>query len=252
MASATWDMTGQVALVTGGAGSIGGAICRQLATAGAKVVIGYRSQAEKAAKMVEEMPGEGHIQAEVHVDNSDGLALLSEFITQRYGRLDILVNAAGITRFVAHDNLDLLDDQLIDDIFRVNWRGAFACVRAFRTLLEAEGQGLVVNISSIAAVTGMGSNVAYCASKAAMNAMTISLARALAPKIRVVSLSPGLTESEFVKGLDPEWREDQEQRTPLKRLAQPEDVADAFMAIANTLTFSTGCIVPVDGGRPLT
>jgi 3-oxoacyl-[acyl-carrier protein] reductase len=109
-----------------------------------------------------------------------------------------------------------------------------------------------VNISSIAAVTAMGSNIAYCASKAALDSMTRSLARALAPAIRVVSVSPGLVDTEFVRGLDQSWRDEQAKRTPLGRLATPEEVAAAVLAVATTLKYSNGCIIAVDGGRPLT
>jgi len=108
-----------------------------------------------------------------------------------------------------------------------------------------------VNVSSIAAVTAMGSNIAYCASKAAVDNMTKSLARALAPGIRVVSVSPGLSDTEFVKQMDQSWRDEQSQRTPLKRLALPEEVAAAVVAAVAYLTFTTGAVIPVDGGRPL-
>jgi 3-oxoacyl-[acyl-carrier protein] reductase len=124
-------------------------------------------------------------------------------------------------------------------------------VRAFRNLLREGTGGLVVNISSIAGVTAMGSNVAYCASKAALDSMTRSLARALAPEIRVVSVSPGLVDSEFVKGLDKEWRDEQAARTPLKRLATADEIGAATVAVATQLKYSTGCIIPIDGGRPL-
>lgn len=169
---------------------------------------------------------------------------------RRHSRCDLLVNCAGTTRFVPHADLELLDDGLIDEVFRTNWRGAFAAVRAFRPLLEQHG-GLVVNISSVAAILGTGSNVAYCASKAAMDCMTRSLARALAPRIRVVSVSPGLVGTEFIKNLDPAWRKDQLARTPLGRLVQPEEIGDAVLAAATLLQPLTGCIIPVDGGRPL-
>ena len=158
---------------------------------------------------------------------------------------------AGITRFVAHADLDGLDDSLIDDILATNVRGAFAAVRALRPLLQRHGDGLVINMSSIAATTATGSNIMYCASKAALDNMTKSLARALAPAIRVVSLAPGLVDTEFVKQLDQAWRDDQAARTPLKRLALPEEVARAVVVIATGLTFTTGAIIPVDGGRPL-
>ena len=163
----------------------------------------------------------------------------------------MLVNCAGTTRFVPHHDLDALDDNLIDEIFRINWRGAFACVRVFRSLLERGSDPLVINISSIAAVSGMGSYVAYCASKAALDSMTRSLARALAPTIRVVSLSPGVVDTEFIRGLDPSWREDQLRRTPLQRFPSPEEIGEAVVALVTTLTSMTGCILPLDGGRPL-
>src|SRR5690606_35149401 len=129
------------------------------------------------------------------------------------------VNCAGTTRFVPHADLDALDDALIDQVLATNVRGPLAAVRAFKPLLERSGAGLVVNISSIAAVTAMGSNIAYCASKAAVNNMTMALARALAPAIRVVAVSPGLSDTEFVKQMDQGWRDEQAARTPLRRLA---------------------------------
>jgi 3-oxoacyl-[acyl-carrier protein] reductase len=166
----------------------------------------------------------------------------------------VLVNSAGITRYVAHDDLDGLDDALIDDILTTNVRGPFAALRVLRPLLEQStlpGGGVVVNISSIAAATAMGSNVAYCASKAALDNMTKSLARALAPRIRVVSVSPGLVDGDFVRSLDPAWRDEQAARTPLGRLAAPAEVGDAVVSVVRDLTFTTGAIVAVDGGRPL-
>ena len=246
------ELQDQVVFITGGAGGLGQAMCRKFAAEGARLVIGYRTSADAAERLAHELPGSGHSAKEAVVEDSTGLAALSVEIEAEYGRLDILINNAGITRFVPHGDLDSLDDDLIDDIFRTNWRGAFACVRACRSLLDAGDGGLIINISSIAGVTAMGSNIAYCASKAAMNSMTMSLARALAPRIRVVSLSPGLAETNFVSGLDQAWWDEQSERTPLQRLARPEDVAGAALAIATNLKFSNGCIIPLDGGRPLT
>lgn len=245
-------MQGKVAVVTGGSGGIGSEICRHLAQAGATVVFSYRNREQAAQRLQASLPGSGHWTKQVSVDDSAGLKLLAAEVASKHSRCDVLVNCAGITRFVPHSDLDALEDQLIDDLFRVNWRGAFAAVRAFRPLLETGGSGLVVNISSIAAVTGMGSNVAYCASKAALDCMTKSLARALAPRIRVVSVSPGLVDTEFVRGLDQRWRDEQAARTPLGRLARPEEIGAAVLAVATALNYSNGCIIPVDGGRPLT
>jgi len=113
------------------------------------------------------------------------------------------------------------------------------------------GGAVVVNISSLAAITAMGSNVMYCASKAAVDNMTKSLARALAPKIRVISIAPGLVETDFIKSMDQRWRDEQLERTPLKRLASPNEVAAAVVAAVKNFTFTTGTIIAIDGGRPL-
>jgi 3-oxoacyl-[acyl-carrier protein] reductase len=200
------------------------------------------------------LPGEGHAALSAPVTDSAALATLASTVGAGYGRCDVLVNCAGTTRFVPHGDLEGLDDNLIDLILATNVRGAFAAVRALRPLLEKStqpGGGVVVNISSLAAVTAMGSNVMYCASKAAVDNMTKSLARALAPRIRVVSISPGLVETDFIKSMDQRWRDEQLERTPLKRLASPSEVAAAVVAAVKNLTFTTGAIIAIDGGRPL-
>jgi 3-oxoacyl-[acyl-carrier protein] reductase len=241
----------KVAVVTGGAGGIGSAICRRLAAAGAQVVITYRKSRAEAEVLLGELPGDGHSAYHAPVDNGDAQRALADALTARYGTVDILINNAGVTRPVPHHDLDALDDALIDEIFRVNWRGAFASVRALKDLLMAREGGLVVNISSIAGRTGVGSNVAYCASKAALDSMTRSLARALAPTIRVLSISPGWVEGEYALRMPPEILKEQRDKTPLKRIARAEDVAEAVYAAAAHLTFSTGDLIPVDGGRTL-
>lgn len=247
----TATLRGKVAAVTGGAGGIGAAICARLAQAGATVVLTYRTSSAAAEALAKSLPGAGHFARRVDVTDSASLAALAAETRERLSRCDVLVNCAGTTRFVAHSDLEGLDDGLIDEIFRTNWRGAFAAIRAFRPLLEQHADGLVVNISSVAASLGTGSNVAYCASKAAMDCMTKSLARALAPRIRVVSVSPGLVDTEFVRGMDLAWRNDQLARTPIGRLVSPEEIGDAVLAAATLLRPLTGCVIPVDGGRPL-
>lgn len=245
------SMHKQIALVTGAAGGIGSAICKRLATAGATVVLTYSDDPAKAQAVAGSLPGAGHLVMQARVDDSMSLQVLAEAVQQRFDGLDLLVNCAGITTPVPHANLEALTDEWIDRIFQVNWRGAFATIRAMQPLLAQRERSTIVNISSVAAVTGVGSNVAYCASKAALDSMTRSLARALAPRIRVVSVSPGWVLGEYAKRFDPEYIQAQVEATPLKQLATPEDVAETVWAVHTRLTMMTGNIIPVDGGRPL-
>ncbi|MFM1877434.1 MAG: hypothetical protein RLZZ241_300 [Bacteroidota bacterium] len=243
-------------LVTGGGGEIGSAICRKYAQEGFCVVATYRSDLKKANAMLATLKGEGHAVFKASNTNKTEIDQLQQFIVENYGRLDVLVNNAGITTPVAHDNLDELSDEWIDRIMQTNFRGGFAMVRAFRRLLEqtadyANQSSVVVNISSIAAQFGIGSNVAYCASKAAVDSMTRSLARALAPKIRVISVSPGWVLGDYTKSIDPDYIRAQKDATPLNRLASAKDVARAVWSVSENLTFSTGSIINVDGGRVL-
>jgi len=243
-----------VALVTGAAGGLGEAIVRALAAAGFTLGLGYHRSSDAAERLRQDLPRGDHFAVAAPVTDSAALAALAAMIQARCGRCDVLVNCAGTTRFVPHADLDALDDALFDSVFAVNVRGAFAAVRALKPLLERSelpGGGVVVNISSIASVIAMGSNVAYCASKAALDNMTRSLARALAPRIRVLAVAPGLVDTAFVKSLDQAWRDEQAARTPLRRLARPQEVAGAVVAAVTQLTFTTGSIIAVDGGRPL-
>jgi len=243
-----------IAVVTGGAGGLGSAICYALAAAGIRVIVVYRHSMTAAQTLLHALPGTGHRALPASVTDSSSLNALAAEIAAQGDHADILVNCAGTTRFVAHADLDELNDALIDEILATNVRGAIATTRAFLAQLRAStlpGGGVIINISSIAARTGMGSNIAYCASKAALDNLTLSLARALAPKLRVLSVAPGLVDTDFIQSLDMNWREQQVQSTPLGRLAAPEDIARAVLACIRDLTFSTGCIIPVDGGRPL-
>ena len=244
----------KIALVTGGAGGIGSAISKKLADEGASVVITYNSNAEKAENLVKILRGGSHAIFHAPTIDAEKVNALADFVKNKYGRLDILVNNAGITTPVPHADLDGLTDAWIDKIMQTNVRGTFAMIRAFENLLKNEANtegGLVVNISSVAAITGVGSNVAYCASKAAIDSITRSLARALAPTIRVVSISPGFVEGEYTKSFDPAFLKMQLDGTPLNRFATPEDVADAVYALTTYLRFTTGSIIAVDGGKPL-
>jgi len=243
-------------LITGGAGGIGAGISKRFAEAGYAVIITYNRNRERAEKLLSELSGSNHSCFQASINDSNSLLKLVSTVNEKYGKLDILVNNAGITTPVSHEDLDGLSDEWIDRIFQTNVRGTFATIRAFKSLLlkgsvQDSPKPLVVNISSVSAKTGIGSNVAYCASKAAIDSMTRSLGRALAPDIRVVSVSPGWVLGEYAKNIDPAYLKQQEDLTPLARLATPRDVANTVYALAEYLTFTTGSIIPVDGGRPL-
>lgn len=241
----------KVAVIAGGTGGIGYATARRLAARGATIVLLHRDGSGRAQQLVAELPGENHTDIVAAVDDSASLQRAASTVQARFHRADILINAAGMTKLVPHADLEALDDGLIDRIFAVNWRGPFATIRAFASLLRASGAGLVVNVSSIAATTGVGSNVAYCAAKAGLDIMAASLARALAPAIRVVNVSPGVVDTTFVPGRDQVWNDKQAATTPLKRIGAPDDVAAAIEACATTLAFSTGTVIQIDGGRHL-
>jgi 3-oxoacyl-[acyl-carrier protein] reductase len=251
MTSISQPLAGKVAVVLGGSGGIGAASALALAAAGARVAVVASRDPAKAAAVAATLPGDGHRGYAAAIEDSASLIRLAQAVEADLGRADILVNSAGITRPVPHADLEGLTDELFDQIMAVNCRGAFAAVRAFAPLLRRDGDGLVVNISSIAATTAIGSNIAYCASKAGVDVMGAALARALAPAIRVISVSPGVVDTDFVPGRDSSWNEKQAATTPLKRLTSPGDVADAVLACATALVFSTGTVIQVDGGRHL-
>jgi 3-oxoacyl-[acyl-carrier protein] reductase len=242
----------KVALVTGGAGGIGRAAARMLAEAGAKVALTHRPGREtEAAAVAAALPGKGHGAFPADVADTASLVALRDAVAGRYGRLDILVNTAGFTKPVPHADLDALDDDLIDRMFRVNWRGQFAAIRTFAPMLKEHGDGLIVSISSIAAFTGVGSSIAYCAAKAGIDVMTKALARALAPKVRVLAVSPGVVDTAFVPGRGADFNDKVAAATPLKRIATTDDIAAAVVACATHLAYSTGTTIVVDGGRAL-
>lgn len=244
-------LQGKVAVVIGGTGGIGAQTAARFARAGARVVVVGQHDEDKARRVAAALPGDGHRGAVAAITDSAALSALAQDVRAREGRADILVNTAGFTKAVKHPDLDALTDELIDDIMKVNWRGQFAAIRAFRALLDESGDGLVVNVSSIAGTTGSGSNIAYCAAKAGLDVMAASLGRALAPRIRVLNVSPGVVDTGFVPGRGDDFNEKAAATTPLGRIGAPDDVAAAIEACATQLTFSTGVTIVVDGGRRL-
>ena len=239
----------KTALITGATGGIGGAMARAFAAGGYKVFAAYNTNKEGAQKLCAELQGEGHRGIHLAVDDADSVrAAFAE--VEDAGGISVLINNAGVTRFVAPADLDSLDDELIDTIFRVHVRGALACARAAAPMLK-QTRGCIINITSVAAQIATGSNIAYCAAKAALNNITLSLARALAPEVRVNALAPGLVDTDFIKNLDEQWRKAQIAKTPLQQLTTPQQVAQAALTLADNMPACTGMILAVDGGRPL-
>jgi NAD(P)-dependent dehydrogenase (short-subunit alcohol dehydrogenase family) len=244
-------LEGRTALIAGGLGAVGQATARRLAALGAQVILLHRKDAAAGDASIASLPGAGHFHVQASITDSASLSQAADKVTARVGKLDILVNTAGFTKPVPIGDLDALTDELIDAIFQSNWRGVFAVIRAFHPLLKASGDGLIVNVSSIAGITGTGSNLAYSASKAGLDLMGKSLARALAPEVRVLTVSPGVVESSFVPGRGADFNAKAGAATPLKRVGVAEDVAAAIEACATRLRFATGQTFVVDGGRAL-
>ena len=244
-----WDLSGRVAVVVGGSSGIGAATARRLAEAGARVFVGYRSGKDRADAVVAALPGEGHHAVPIDVTDAESLADAARYVAERTDCVEVLVNSGGTTSKVAHHDLDLLTDEVFDSVLVANVRGPFATVRAFRSLLEAAGEAAVVNVSSISGFTGSGSNVAYCASKAALDSLTRSLGRALGPAIRFVSVSPAAVDTAFVAGRSHEDIEKQAAATPLKTLVDPDDIAVSILGTLTHLRLTTGAVVITDGGK---
>ena len=246
-----YDLNGKVAVVTGGSSGIGAAVARRLAAGGARIVIGYNNGADRADALAHELPGSGHLPLRIPMEDSAAIGKAAAEVEARLGRADILVNSAGVTAAVAHADLDKLDDETFDRIMRINVRGPFATIRAFAPLLKRGGDAVIINISSVSAATGLGSSIAYCASKAAVDTMGLSLARALGPQIRVIGISPAAVATDFVPGRGRAGVEKQAAATPLKIVSEPDDVALAVLSAITHLRLTTGETIMVDSGRHL-
>ena len=173
-------------------------------------------------------------------------------MTKKFGECHILINAAGTTRSIPPDRLELLSDEIFDEIVTTNLRGVFATVREFAPLLKRTGNGVIINISSTASLRAGRSNVAYAAAKAGLNLMTQTLAKALAPEIRLLAIAPGYMvhpTSGAQKAAD--FNTKAALACPLKRIGYADDIVNTIESCLTTIRFSTGSLFVVDGGRTL-
>jgi 3-oxoacyl-[acyl-carrier protein] reductase len=244
-------LQGRCALVTGAGSGIGAATARLLAEHGAVVALGYHNDSTGAEAVCAALPNAGHFVLQLKIDDPASLEAGFARVAADFGRLDILVNSAGASRRVPLADLDALDDATFKQITDVNLAAPFAVIRRFRPLLDKSDAAAVVNISSLAASTGVGSNHAYAASKGGLNTLTMGLARILAPRIRVFSVSPAGVDTDFLKGRNPAVLTDGAKTVPLAKVTGPDDVALAVLACAALLTSSTGIDIVVDEGRHL-
>ena len=254
------DLRNNVAIVTGSSSGVGAATAKLLASLGCNVLVNYNSNRDGGEAAAEECRAAG-VDALVFggsVADDAVCVAMAEAARERWGRIDILVNNAGTTKFVAHDDLDGLDGEDFQNIYGVNLIGPYQMIRAARPAMESQEEGgNVVNVASTAGIDGIGSSIAYAASKGALVTMGLSLARALGPKIRVNTVCPGFIQGEWLrKGLGDKAYEAtldrQLKNTPLHRTATAESVAEAILQFITGSPAITGQTLIVDGGLHLT
>ncbi len=248
------QIQGKAAIVTGGGTGVGRETGLALARLGCHVLVNYsrsRDDAERTSAEIRAL-GVKSIAVQADVARDAECRAMVEAALRAFGRLDVLVNNAGTTSFINHGDLDAVGDDDWQRIMAVNLQGPFQCARAARSALETDGGGCIVNVSSIAGIRAIGSSIPYCASKAALNNLTIALARALAPKIRVNAVAPGFITGRWLQnGLGPAYesiKKYQESRSPLQRVCDPKDVADAILSLITGSDLVTGQVLPVEGG----
>lgn len=254
-----------VVLITGAATGIGAACARAFARAGWRVAVGTlpttRSDADAVAATCAALESAANdsnesMVVELDVTNDGECRRAADAVEAQYGRLDALVNCAGVTRFIPHADLEALPSSEFGRTNDVNVLGTFQMIRACRGALERSGRGAIVNYSSIAGLSGVGSSVAYAASKGAVIALTLSMARSLAPHIRVNAIAPGyvagglpsrVLEPEALAAVEAKYLETQ----PLKRLLQPDEVAALTVFLVDGPPGITGEVIRMDNGLHL-
>jgi 3-oxoacyl-[acyl-carrier protein] reductase len=251
-------MDGKVAIITGGATGIGAATACRLAAGGWRIAINYRAsgtEAEETAKACRAAGGEAMTaQGDVVVDAD--CRRLAAAVLARWGRIDALVNCAGLTRFVDAADLEAVTAEDFQSMTAVNVVGPFQMARAVAPPMRNAGRGTIVNISSMGAVTGQASSPAYSASKGALNTLTLTLARTLAPEVRVNCICPGLVDTRWNRAQLGDARYETvraryTETTPLRHTLTADDIADAAVWLIQGAEWVTGEILMVDSGQHL-
>ncbi|OGL54156.1 MAG: 3-oxoacyl-[acyl-carrier-protein] reductase [Candidatus Schekmanbacteria bacterium RIFCSPLOWO2_12_FULL_38_15] len=242
-------LEGKVAIVTGGSRGIGKSISKNLAEAGAIVIINYSSNEAAAQQTLQEIlekGGKGEIK-KARVENYEEISALVDGISERYQKIDILVNNAGITR----DNLVLrMDWKEWDEVLNVNLKGTFFCTKAVMKSMIKARYGKIVNITSIVGVTGNAGQTNYCASKAGIIGFTKSVARELASRnINVNAVAPGFIETDMTDGLPEKAKEEMKKQIPFRRFGLPDDIAHLVnFLVSDKASYITGQVIHVNGG----
>jgi ketoreductase RED2 len=241
------ELDGKVAIVTGSSSGIGKEIARRLSDLGATVVVNSANSVDAGQHVANSLTTESlYVQADIS-DQSAGQKLIDTTIS-KFGQLDILINNAGWTTLVAHHDLDSLTDEILEKTFDVNVFGTWWLTKAAMPHLKKSTDGNIVNITSIAGVRPVGSSIAYAMTKAALNHMTVLLAKSCGP-VRVNAVAPGLVETPWTR--DWQAQHDNVSRVaPLKRSATPQDCGEATIALIRN-KYATGQIFVVDGGLTL-
>jgi 3-oxoacyl-[acyl-carrier protein] reductase len=247
-----------VAIVTGSSRGVGAATVRLLAKNGYNVVVNY-SKSEKEAREVQavcESLGSETLLCKADVSEDKDCRRMADEAMAKWGSIDVLVNNAGTTKFNAHDNLEGLSKEDFLRIYSINLVGPYQMIRAVAPHMKSVGKGAVVNIASIAGVRGIGSSVAYCASKAALINMTIALARVLGPEIRINAICPGFIQGEWLQaGMGQERYKNTknflETTLPLRMTATPEMIAATVRYFIEDAVLVTGETLLLDGGHHL-
>ena len=252
------DIEGAVAIVTGSSSGVGAACARQLAERGCHLVINYANNAAGAQETRAACEAFG-VETEVKradVASDDDCRSLAETALERWGRIDALINNAGTTKFCDHSDLAGLDHQDFLDIYSVNTVGAYQMVRAVEGAMRKGGRGAIVNVASIAGIMGVGSSIAYAASKGALITMGLALARVLGPEIRLNTVCPGFIQGDWLEqgmGADRYARTKAhlEQTAPLRLTTTPDTIAEGVLQFVTGSDVVTGETLIMDGGQHL-